>query len=350
MRLVIIGYGNMGQRYVNELMEEPLENVRIYGVQTGNSQKAANIIGKWPELKVFVTFQGVLQDPLVEGVLIATPNRFHFAMAKEALLKNKHVLVEKPAAISEDEIMELTNLSESCGLICEVMFQSRFDPLVKRMKELSGTLGRLQRFQWNNPQYYRDAAYFLEGSWSGTWVQDGGGILLNQAVHQIDLLDFLFGSPNELVSSISFGKYRNIEVDDEAFLILRYPNGLTGTFMTSFAEPLGKESVELVGENGRLEVVGNRLTCQLISGETFTETFDEPKQWEKNRHELIRNFELAARGSQQSQVPVAVNLRALMLIHGAWLSSWQRKWIHLPLQNEEYCEGFRQYMKEDSNK
>lgn len=350
MRLVIIGYGNMGQRYIRELTTVPLPDVQIYGIQTGSQEKAETILLEYPEIKVFLDFEEVLLDPGVDAILIATPNRLHFPLAKAALLRNKHVLVEKPAAVSESEIQELSELSEQRHLICEVMFQSRFDPLISRIKVLMGNLGRIQRFQWNNPQYYRDAAYFLDGNWSGTWEQDGGGILLNQAIHQIDLLDFLFGSPVELVSSVSFGKYREIQVDDEAFLILRYACGLTGTFMASFAEPLGEESLEIIGEKGQIKVLSNVLTCQMVSGETFKETFPDQGQWELNRRELIRNFELAVRGQQRSLVPVSVNRRALMLIHGAWLSTWQRIWIQLPLKDDEYHIGLQKYRKEGSNR
>lgn len=336
-QLTVIGLGNMGMKYLRELKLRPVSNWQVSG-QTSSPEKIVHLEAEFPDMTVYQSFEAVITDPQVTAVLIATPNRFHFSMAKSALTAGKHVLLEKPAALSISEIQELTDLAKKQHLFCEVMFQTRFSPAFQWLKQHLPNLGNLQRFHWEVPQYYRPQSYFTEGNWTGTWTKDGGGILLNQAIHQLDLVNFLFGLPEKLVSQVSFGRYREIEVEDEAVLLLKYRQGLLGTFVASLNEPLGQERLEIIGEKGSIRYEGQQLTWQTPEQAT-TVTFTDSEQRRKSHRAVLELFlqdivsSLEEKTSKQQPlgIPVSENQQDFQLIHGALLSTWEERWVSLPL-------------------
>lgn len=345
-QLTVIGLGNMGMKYLRELATRPFSGWQVSG-QTNSPEKVAWLQAEFPHMTSYQSFDEVMADSKVTAVLIATPNRFHFSMAKAALTAGKHVLLEKPAALSIAEIQELTDLAKKQHLTCDVMFQTRFSPAFQWLKQHLPELGNLQRFHWEVPQYYRPQSYFTEGNWTGTWEKDGGGILLNQAIHQLDLVNFLFGLPEKLVSQVSFGRYRDIEVEDEAVLLLKYREGLLGTFVASLNEPLGKERLEIIGEKGSFRYEGQQLTWQ-TPGQTTTITFSDNDQRRKSHRAVLERFlqeimerdaEVTAGGST-SGIPVSENQKDFQLIHGALLSTWEERWVKLPIDGEVFMEKF----------
>ena len=349
--LTVIGLGNMGMKYLRDLATRPFYGWQVSG-QTTSPEKVDRLQAELPGLTVYQSFDEVIANPEVTAVLIATPNRFHFSMAKAALTAGKDVLLEKPAALSIAEIEELTDLANKQHLVCDVMFQTRFSPVFQWLKQHSPELGDLQRFHWEVPQYYRPQSYFTEGNWTGTWAKDGGGILLNQAIHQLDLVNFLFGLPEKLVSQVSFGRYREIEVEDEAVLLLKYREGLLGTFVTSLNEPLGQERLEIIGEKGSFRYEGQQLTWQTPE-QTTTITFTNNGQRRKSHRAVIECFlqEITESGIEaradraSSGIPVSENQKDFQLIHGALLSTWEERWVELPIDGEQFMEKFSEHKK-----
>lgn len=335
-QLTVIGLGNMGMKYLRDLATRPFLDWQVSG-QTNSPEKVARLQAEFPGMTVYQSFDEVIANPEVTAALIATPNRFHFSMAKTALNAGKHVLLEKPAALSIAEIQQLTDLAHKQHLVCDVMFQTRFSPAFQWLKQHLPELGDLQRFHWEVPQYYRPQSYFTEDNWTGTWAKDGGGILLNQAIHQLDLVNFLFGLPEKLVSQVSFGRYREIEVEDEAALLLKYREGLLGTFVASLNEPLGQERLEIIGEKGSFRYEGLQLTWQTPE-QTTTITFTDNDQRRKSHRAVLERFlqEITESGTElragsASGIPVSENQKDFQLIHGALLSTWEERWVELPL-------------------
>lgn len=339
-QLTVIGLGNMGMKYLRDLATRPFSGWQVSG-QTTSPEKVDRLQAEFPGMTVYQSFDEVIANPEVTAVLIATPNRFHFSMAKASLNAGKHVLLEKPAALSISEIQELTDLANKQHLVCDVMFQTRFSPAFQWLKQHLPELGDLQRFHWEVPQYYRPQSYFTEGNWTGTWEKDGGGILLNQAIHQLDLVNFLFGLPEKLVSQVSFGRYREIEVEDEAALLLKYRDGLLGTFVASLNEPLSQERLEIIGEKGNFRYEGQQLTWQTPE-QTTTITFTNNDQRRKSHRAVIEHFlqEITESGIESragrasSGIPASENQKDFQLIHGALLSTWEERWVELPIDGK----------------
>ncbi|MEQ7214746.1 Gfo/Idh/MocA family oxidoreductase [Enterococcus asini] len=339
-QLTVIGLGNMGMKYLRDLATKPFFGWQVSG-QTTSPEKVVQLQAEFPGMTVYQSFNEVIANLEVTAVLIATPNRFHFSMAKASLNAGKHVLLEKPAALSIAEIEELTDLANKQHLVCDVMFQTRFSPVFQWLKQHLPELGDLQRFHWEVPQYYRPQSYFTKGNWTGTWEKDGGGILLNQAIHQLDLVNFLFGLPEKLVSQVSFGRYREIEVEDEAVLLLKYREGLLGTFVASLNEPLGQERLEIIGEKGSVRYEGQQLTWQTPE-QTTTITFTDNDQRRKSHRAVIERFlqEITESGIESragrasSGIPASENQKDFQLIHGALLSTWEERWIELPIDGK----------------
>lgn len=350
-QLTVIGLGNMGMKYLRDLATRPFSGWQVSG-QTTSPEKVDRLQAEFPGMTVYQSFDEVIANPEVTAVLIATPNRFHFSMAKASLNAGKHVLLEKPAALSISEIQELTDLANKQHLTCDVMFQTRFSPAFQWLKQHLPELGDLQRFHWEVSQYYRPQSYFTEGNWTGTWAKDGGGILLNQAIHQLDLVNFLFGLPEKLVSQVSFGHYREIEVEDEAVLLLKYREGLLGTFVASLNEPLGKERLEIIGEKGSFRYEGQQLTWQTPE-QTTTIHFTANDQRRKSHRAVIECFlqEIAESGIEAragrsaSGIPVSENQKDFQLIHGALLSTWEERWVELPIDGKQFMEKFSEHTK-----
>lgn len=350
-QLTVIGLGNMGMKYLRDLATRPFSGWQVSG-QTTSPEKVDRLQAEFPGMTVYQSFDEVIANPEVTAVLIATPNRFHFSMAKASLNAGKHVLLEKPAALSISEIQELTDLANKQHLVCDVMFQTRFSPAFQWLKQHLPELGDLQRFHWEVPQYYRPQSYFTEGNWTGTWEKDGGGILLNQAIHQLDLVNFLFGLPEKLVSQVSFGRYREIEVEDEAALLLKYRDGLLGTFVASLNEPLGQERLEIIGEKGSVRYEGQQLTWQTPE-QTTTITFTNNDQRRKSHRAVIEHFlqEITESGIESragrasSGIPASENQKDFQLIHGALLSTWEERWVELPIDGKQFMEKFSEHTK-----
>lgn len=350
-QLTVIGLGNMGMKYLRDLATRPFSGWQVSG-QTTSPEKVDRLQAEFPGMTVYQSFDEVITNPEVTAVLIATPNRFHFSMAKASLNAGKDVLLEKPAALSIAEIQELTDLAHKQHLVCDVMFQTRFSPAFQWLKQHLLELGDLQRFHWEVPQYYRPQSYFTEGNWTGTWEKDGGGILLNQAIHQLDLVNFLFGLPEKLVSQVSFGRYREIEVEDEAVLLLKYRDGLLGTFVASLNEPLGQERLEIIGEKGNFRYEGQQLTWQTPE-QTTTITFTNNDQRRKSHRAVIEHFlqEITESGIESragrasSGIPVSENQKDFQLIHGALLSTWEERWVELPIDGKQFMEKFAEHTK-----
>ena len=183
-------------------------------------------------------------------------------MAIEALENGKHVLIEKPAGVHTRHVREMNAAADRAGMVFGIMFNQRTIPAHKKLKDLvdSGELGQLKRTNWIITNWYRSQSYYDSGSWRATWKDEGGGVLLNQCPHQLDLWQWICGMPKKVRAYCSFGKYHDIEVEDDVTALVEYENGATGVFITSTGEAPGSNRFEIAADNGKVVFEDEKIT------------------------------------------------------------------------------------------
>jgi predicted dehydrogenase len=358
----IIGAGNMGMNHISSMAE--IKDAKLIAVCDIDKNKTGLIRSKY-DVKIYNDHKEMLADNEIEAVIIASPHYDHTTIAVDAFKKGIHVLTEKPVGVhvndiklmidSYNEAKEINN-----DLIFSAMFQQRTYGFWKKIKELidSGELGKLIRTTWIITNWFRTQFYYDSGIWRATWVGEGGGVLLNQCPHNLDLFQWFVGVPDRITAFAYIGKYHNIEVEDEVTAILEYNNGMTGHFITTTAEAPGTNRLEIAGENGKLvfeneELIffRNRKSCLNIL-KNSKNSFENPETWEikipfshhgKSGHGLIiQNFVNAILGKEALLVEGKEGLNSVMMSNAMLLSSHKGKSVDLPLDGNE----FESYLKD----
>jgi predicted dehydrogenase len=227
-------------------------------------------------------YRAMLAEVRPDVAVIVTPHPLHAAMAIDCLRAGSHVLLEKPMAVAVSEADRIIAEAAAAGRILAINFQQRFRPVVERARALieDGAIGPLVRTLSIEP-WYRTAAYYRTATWRATWRGEGGGVLLNQAPHTLDLLSYLAGLPAK-VWGWTRTRCHAIEVEDTAQAMLEYPNGAPGYLTVSTVEMGVKPRLQIVGERGTLELSGNALTIHRLTPSsrehlrTSTEMFGSP--------------------------------------------------------------------------
>lgn len=258
LRCVIIGVGGViGPSHINALKQMPeVQLVAVADIDAARAQARATEIGcPW-----YTDHRAMLAEHKPDVAAITTPHPFHAPLAVDAFAYGAHVLVEKPLAVHVGEADQMIQAADQAGRILAVNFQQRFRPVIERAKWLmeSGAIGPIVRTLCIEP-WYRPAAYYRSAGWRGTWRGEGGAILMNQGPHPLDLFCYLAGRPARVTGWIRT-RYHEIEAEDTAQAMFEYPNGAPGYLALSTAETGLKRRLEIVGENGALELVGDQLT------------------------------------------------------------------------------------------
>ncbi|MBC8009159.1 MAG: Gfo/Idh/MocA family oxidoreductase [Burkholderiales bacterium] len=339
-----VGYALIGPGYIGE---EHLRRLRaLPGV------RIAAVVGRGG-------VEAALADAAVDVVLIATPHTTHAELAMRALAAGKHVLLEKPVSHRLSEARAITETWRQAraaypNLGYGVMFQERMQPIWRTLRGLLAerVLGRLIRVTWIDTAWYRTMAYYGTGAWRATWAGEGGGALINQAVHRLDLYGWLFGRPTRVRAIGALSKHHAIETEDEATLLFEHADGMIGHFITSTAEFPGTQRLEIVGEHGRLVWEDGRLVRERTSTSVLrfihenTERFGVPTSVREDvtleapltdpHAALLAEFTAAVRG--EGAVPVAGEdgEASVELVNAAILAMHRDAAVALPLEAAEY--------------
>ena len=356
VRVGVIGVGNMGSAHCKWLENHPQM------VLTAVADVIEARRGRWaadPSVQVFDSGQALIRSGVCAAVIVATPHFSHVALASAALKAGLHVLVEKPIAAEIKEAEQLLKVPKAEGQILALMFNQRTNPAYGAIRDWvkDETFGRLRRMSWVITDWFRAQSYFDSGDWRATWRGEGGGALLNQAPHQLDLLCWMFGWPNHVFANCGFGRWHNIGVEDEVSAILGFEGGVTGTFVTSTGEAPGRNRLEVVLDRATL-VYDTREDVILIEETSIpiTEAIQNNKAFQKPKTEL-RRFEVAGQGGQHQAVldnfseaivsgadllaPGADGLDSLMLANALTLSGALEQKIALPLSAVRYRRWLR---------
>lgn len=257
VRLGIIGMGNIGKYHAEYLLNGKVNRAELVAVCKAVT---APLEGYKP-LKVFADAEQLIHSGEVDAVIIATPHFQHTTLGMAALEAGVHAMVEKPISAHKADAERLIAAhKEHPNVVFAGMFQLRTEPRYLEMRKLiKDELGRMVRVNWINSDWYRTEAYYASGGWRATWKGEGGGVLLNQCLHNLDILQWLCGMPARVRGFCQLGRFHQIEVEDNVTVYLEWANGATGTFISSTGETPGTNRFELTGTRGKLVLENNRL-------------------------------------------------------------------------------------------
>ena len=350
VKLAVIGLGNIGTLHMNNIVTtDKVELAAVCDLVPERAQAAAEQYG----CPAYTDSDELLRDHVCDAVLIATPHYFHTTIGIAALQSGHHVLVEKPISAHKADCERLIAAHEGTDLVFAAMFNQRTDPHYRKMKEIveSGELGRFVRINWIITNWFRTEAYYASGGWRATWAGEGGGVLLNQCPHNLDLLQWICGMPLRVHGFCGIGKRHDIEVEDEVTAFLEYPDGCTGLFVTSTGEAPGTNRFEIAGEMGKLVLEGGQLTFtrnEVPASEfsrTTTESFGRPEtevieyqiEGDGGAHlEVLENFADAILEGADLIAPAEEGIRSVELGNAMLYSSLIGQPVDLPLDGAAY--------------
>jgi predicted dehydrogenase len=263
VRLGIIGLGAQGSMYAKFIADGLVPNMEVAAIADHNPEKAAIAASTYPDAAFFDDYLDLLDSGTVDAIVTCVPHFLHPQMGIDALQRNVHALVEKPAGVYTRQVAELNAFAASKPeLSFGIMFNQRNNPLYIRLKEIvdNGEIGNILRTNWIITNWWRPQGYYDQSAWRATWGGEGGGVLVNQAPHQLDLWQWICGIPKSVYSKVAFGYRRNIAVEDEVTALVDYGNGATGVFITATHELTGTDRFEIVGDQGKI-VVENSKTA-----------------------------------------------------------------------------------------
>lgn len=281
VRLGIIGIGNIGTSHVKHFMAGECPEIELVAVCDINPDRLAWARENLPEsVALFADAITMLDSGLLEAVVVAVPHYDHPVLAKECFKRHLHVLVEKPAGVYAKAVREMNEMSKTAGVTFGMMFNQRTNCVYRKMKEIvdSGELGNIRRVSWLITNWYRSQIYYDSGAWRATWAGEGGGVLLNQCPHQLDMFQWICGLPKKVDAHVHLGKWHDIEVEDDVTAYFEFENGATGLFVTSTGDMPGSNRFEITLDKGKLVVEDDKLyKWELdVSEPEFTKANTEP--------------------------------------------------------------------------
>lgn len=352
VRLGIIGVGNMGSGHAANILAGKCPEIELTAVadrREARRQWAKDIL---PEgTAIFEEGSDLIQSGLCDAVHICTPHYQHPTLAMEAFAAGLHVMCEKPAGVYTKAVREMNEAAEKSGKVFAMMFNQRTNCVYRKMHEMvhSGQLGELKRVNWIITDWYRTQIYYDSGDWRATWDGEGGGVLLNQCPHQLDLLQWICGLPKTVQAFCQEGKWHDIEVEDDVTAYLQFANGATGVFVTTTGDAPGTNRFEVTGTLGKLVCENDKLTFWKLAQDerefcrTATEGFAQPQcqqvevetDGENLQHvgvlnafagKILHGTPLVAEGTE--------GLGGLTLSNAMHLSSWLGRAVDIPFDEE----------------
>ena len=349
VRLGVIGIGNMGSEHCRIILSGKTPEMELCCVADIRPERRAWAAEALPdEVRIYDSGEALIADGQCDAVLIAAPHYAHPPLTEAALRRGLHVLCEKPIAVYTAQTHAMLQAAEESGKTFALMFNQRTNCVYRRLKQLldSGELGGMKRVVWTITDWYRSQLYYDSGAWRATWDGEGGGVLLNQCPHQLDLLQWLCGMPRLVRAFCHEGKWHDVEVEDDVTAYLEFENGATGAFIASTGELPGVNRLEITCDRGRVVCENNELHLWRIPGSeredylTCSEPYPHPAVMEElldtdgenPQHagvlnafaaHILRGAPLVAEGAE--------GVRALMLSNAMHLSSWLGRPVELPV-------------------
>ena len=360
VRFGIVGIGNQGTYYANLLKDNKVDNGVLVGLCDNDPQKlqiAKDKFGSVEGTKFYDNYLTMLDEGVCDAVLVETPHYDHPEIVIECLKRNINVICDKPAGVYTKQVREMNEYAKNSKALFTMMFNQRTNCIYRKMKSMieEGMIGEFQRVTWIITDWYRTQIYYDNGSWRATWAGEGGGVLINQCPHQIDLIQWILGQmPSKVTASCQYGKWHDIEVEDDVTAYFEYKNGATGMFITSTGEAPGTNRLEISGSKGKLlSEDGNLIFYQnaidsIENCKTSDKGFDKPKcekievETDGNNPQhlgIINNFANAILGLEELFIKGEEGINGVELMNAMELSGWRNASpITLPVNEDEYLE------------
>ena len=360
LRLGVIGIGNMGSEHCRNILAGKCPEILLQAVADPRPDRLV-----WarealpPSVRRYASGSELIAAGGVDAVLIAVPHPLHPVLTLEALQAGIPVLCEKPAAVTAADARRMMETSRARGVPLALMFNQRTNCVYRAMKQTlsSGRLGGIKRVTWIITDWYRTQRYYDSGSWRATWRGEGGGVLLNQCPHQLDLLIWLCGLPTVVDAHCHEGKWHHIEVEDDVTAYLEFENGATGMFIASTGDLPGTNRLEISCERGKLICEEGKVRCVEMEGNEREICFTSDDPW---YHAQLRESILPTDG-RNDQHPGVLNafaahllrgepliasaedgVRALELSNAMHLSGWLGRPVSLPVEEAAFTRLLQQ--------
>ncbi len=380
VKLGIIGVGNMGTQHLQRIWANDNPEIEVTAVADTNVERlewAKNAVitaqnehpeYNIPDIAVFSDGSDLIKSKTCEAILISVPHYDHPRFAIEGLQNGLHVMCEKPAGVYTLEVRRMIEEADKHPeLKFGMMFNQRTNCVYRKMKEIisGGELGEIRRTSWIITNWYRPQSYYDSGAWRATWSGEGGGVLLNQAPHNLDLWQWICGMPCKVDAKMHFGKWHDIEVEDDVTVYVEYPNGATGTFITTTGDVPGTNRFEIVCDGGTLICEGNKLTLKKLNmfetefTKQYTGLFGSPEytistietDGMNTQHKGVRDaFASAILRNEPLVADGREGINGLTLSNAMHLSAWINAPVEIPFNEIEFKDLLMEKVKTSRHK
>ncbi len=380
VKLGIIGVGNMGSQHLQRIWLNDNPEIEVTAIADVDPERVAWVKDALkkaqelhpeyniPDIATFSDGSDLIKSGTCEAILIAVPHYDHPRFAVEGLQNGLHVMCEKPAGVYTLEVRKMIEEADKHPeLKFGMMFNQRTNCVYRKMKEIiaSGELGEIRRTSWIITNWYRPQSYYDSGAWRATWSGEGGGVLLNQAPHNLDLWQWICGMPCKVDAKMHFGKWHDIEVEDDVTVYVEYPNGATGTFITTTGDAPGANRFEIVCDGGTLICEGNQLTLkkldmfETVFTKQYKGLFGSPEctvsivetDGQNPQHRGVRDaFAAAILRNEPMVADGREGINGLMLSNAMHLSAWTGKPVELPFDEVIFKDLLMDHVKNSRRK
>ncbi|MBT3278768.1 MAG: Gfo/Idh/MocA family oxidoreductase [Phycisphaerales bacterium] len=367
IRIGIVGFGSIARVHAGYLLAGEVPGAVLSAVSSIDEpgQAAARELGG--EIAVFASAAEMYAAGACDAALICTPHKAHPACAMEAMQAGVAVLSEKPAGVEPASVAAMNDAADEAGVAFSMMYHWRTSGLYQTLKRLldEDTLGAIKRIHWSVTNWYRTQAYYDASSWRATWEGEGGGATINQSAHQLDLWQWLFGLPTRLRAFCGFGKYHDIEVEDDVTAYMEYDSGTTATFIASTGEAPGESRLVIHGDLGKIVVEDDTITLWKNAISERAHNASDPTGFElpacektvvdypegTPAHALVTaDFVTHLRTGSPLLVDGRDGLASMQLVNAMILSGWTDEWCSLPVDAETYNKHLAEHIANSAGK
>ena len=362
VRIGIIGYGGMGSAHAGYLTKGEVPHANLAAICDHDPDRLRLAREKHGDtVQLFDNADALIASGAVDAIMVATPHYDHPPLCIKALKAGLHALSEKPTGVYTRQVRELNEVADKTDRVFGVMFNQRTRADHQKMRELvqSGEIGEIKRTMYVITDWLRTQFYYDSGGWRGTWGGEGGGVLMNQAPHNLDLFQWICGMPSRVRAFCKFGRYHNIEVEDDVTAYVEYPNGGSGIFITATGEAPGRNFLEITGDRGVITMEKGNITFRRTTRSvqehinTCPKGFDRPETWtieipggggEEHRgitknwvNAIVHGTPLLAKGQE--------GIHGVELCNAMLLSSWLDDWVNIPIDEDVYFDKLQEKIK-----
>ncbi len=367
VRFGIIGIGNMGAVHATYLNAGEIDGAVLSAVcdlkENRRNWAKENLSDS---VAIFTDYKEMIASGLCDAIIVAIPHYDHPGVSIECLEAGINVISEKPIGVYTKQAQELIDYAEKSDKLFGLMFNQRTNPMYIKAKQMveNGELGELKRCVWIITDWYRTQSYYDSGDWRATWSGEGGGVIMNQCPHQLDLWQWIFGMPTKIYAKCYEGKYHNIEVEDDVTAIAEYANGATGAFITTTGETPGTNRLEITGDKGKLVIEGKSMKFTKLAtperewcfmdhengfalpdNETVDVDYSDCDTMKPQHKGITQNFTDAILKGTPLMAPGKEGINGLRIANAMFLSSWLDKQVELPVDGDLFYEMLQDKIK-----